>query len=99
MDCTAWIPAGVLASALWFSRKSIAAGIEQSVRHHFENKLEALRSELRTREGELNALRDHVLGGQAGRQALVTKRQIEAVEHVWNGVAAHAPHKYLASYL
>lgn len=108
MDWTSLIPTAVLALALYLGRSWIKAGIEKSVQHGFDTKIETLRaelrsneekfkSELRTKESEISALRDGVLSGRANRQALLDARRIEAVEHVWKAVVELAPYKFVSA--
>ncbi|WP_041344939.1 hypothetical protein [Nitrobacter winogradskyi] len=95
-----WISIGL--SILWplallLGRNWIKARIESSVRHGFELKIEAVRSELRAneekirsqlreKEQEISTLRQTVLNGTANRQSLFDKRRFEAVEKVWASV-------------
>jgi hypothetical protein len=83
--------------ALFAGRHWIAARVSKGIQHHFDREIETLRtelhkaeeehrSELRSREAEIAALRSTVLAGSAGRQALVDKRRLEAVERVWKAV-------------
>lgn len=81
----------------FIARHWIVATISKSVQHHFDRKLEEVRadlrkteerfkSDLRDREAEIAGLRNAVLSGSAGRQALLDKRRFEAVEKVWTAV-------------
>lgn len=67
-------------------RNWLTAKIIGSVQHGFNEKLEELRSQLRSKEIEISSLRDTVLTGRNQRQILVEKRRIEAVENIWKGV-------------
>src|SRR4051812_19881051 len=60
--------------------------VEKSVTSKFEKELEAVRSDLRVKEGKITALQGSVLSGRAGRQAILDKRRIEAVENLWREV-------------
>lgn len=95
---------GLLALALFVGKTWLKANIEASVQHKFNSQLEALRAELskseelfkqelRTKETEISALRDGVLGGRAARQALLDKRKLEAVDRVWAAFLALAPYR------
>jgi hypothetical protein len=111
MAWTTWIPtaiAFIMASILLAARYSIKAGIERSIQHKFEAKLETLRAELqmheeeqksalRFREAEINALRDIVLSGRAHRQSLLDKRRLEAVERLWTAVVQLSPYKFVSA--
>jgi hypothetical protein len=72
--------------SIFVARNWLTAWISGMVQHQFNVQLEELRSELRDREGELSTLRNAVLSGSAGRQALLDKRRFEAVEKVWTAV-------------
>jgi hypothetical protein len=89
-----WIAVPV---TIFIARHWIIALVSKSVQHHFDREIENLRadlrkseeqykSELRDREAEIAALRNAVLAGSAGRQALLDKRRFEAVEKVWIAV-------------
>ena len=74
---------GLLALVLFAARHWIIAQVTGSVQHQFNERIEAVKSDLRNREAEIAALRANVLAGSAGRQALLDKRRFEAVEKVW----------------
>lgn len=87
---------------LWFVER-----IKRGVQHQFDEKIEELRSTLRTseeqfkarlqsKESEISSLRTWVLGGAANRQALLDKRRFDAVERVWTTVIDMAPLKHVA---
>jgi len=67
----------------WALRLWIKATVERSVSAKFEAELEDLRSDLRVKEGKISALQNNVLSGRAGRQAILDKRRIEAIERLW----------------
>jgi hypothetical protein len=82
---------------VFLARNWLLAWISKGVQHHFDAKLEELRAELRKneelfksdlrdKEAEISTLRNTVLSGSAGRQALLDKRRFEAVEKVWAAV-------------
>ena len=100
----------VLLVALFVSRIWIKASIERRVQHHFDEKIESVRTELRkseelfkgdlrAKETELAALRDGVLSGRAQRQALLDKRRLDAVERIWAAVIALAPYKTVSAFM
>src|SRR5262249_50537024 len=81
---------------------------ERRIQYGFDAKIENLRAELRqneerfkhdlrTKEGEISALREGVLSGRANRQALLDKRRLEAVEKIWTAVIALGPAKALSA--
>lgn len=57
--------------------------VEKTVDASFERRLEALRSDLRVKEGQISALQTSALNNRAGRDALIEKRKIEAIEGLW----------------
>ena len=76
-------PIALLACRTW-----IVARITKGVQHKFDEELEELRttlrnneerfkSDLRQKETEIDALRNNVLSGSAGRQTLLDKRRFE----------------------
>ena len=77
--------------SFFVGKKWIESNVEKSVEHKFAKQLADLNSNLRLKEFEIAALRDGVLSGRAQRQALMDKRRIEAVEHVWERVGKLAP--------
>ena len=101
-----WIPAlvlnGALILAIFMGRNAIKAFIERGVEHSFNTRLAKLegdlrksehefRSSLRLKEAEIEALRSGALAGMASRQELLTKRRIDAAEHIWASVIELAP--------
>lgn len=107
-----WFPAltttGFLAFAVWLLRKVIAARLTKSVEHEFNEKIEALRSDmrsseerlrgrLRAREAEIDALRSGALSVLASRQAALDKRRLEAVDQVWAAYSALGPARAIAA--
>jgi hypothetical protein len=81
----------VILAALLAGKKSIEAGIEKSIQHRLDAKLEATKSDLRAKEAEISALREMVLSGTAQRKALLDKRKLEAAERIWVSLARLAP--------
>ena len=99
-----WIVAPI---AIFISRHWIIAYVSKGVQHHFDREIEKLRADLRKSEEEyksglrdseakMAALRNSVLSGSAGRQALLDKRRFEAVEKVWAAVDELAELKVLS---
>ena len=74
----------------------ITAWITKGVEHQLDVKLENLKSDLRQNEAEIDALRNNVLSGSAGRQTLLDKRRFEAVEKIWTTVNDSARLKLLS---
>lgn len=107
-----WIPA-VSTSALLGVAMSIAGlllrtRLVKSVQHEFNEKLESIRAahkkdeeafkaELASREAQLSVLRNYLVSGMSGRQVIVEKRRIKAVDELWDSVLSLAPLKNIAS--
>lgn len=88
-----WIVAssGIVGAAvgalLWRGAQSgLIAVVEKSVAAKFDKDLEAVRSDLRTKEAAIAALQSAALSGRAGRQSMMDKRRIEAIEILWGDV-------------
>jgi HEPN domain-containing protein len=93
---------------LFIGRHWLIARVSKGVQHHFDREIEQLRTELRKseeeyksdlrgKEAEITALRNTVLAGSAGRQALLDKRRFEAVEKIWSAVNDFNAFKYLSA--
>jgi hypothetical protein len=98
----------VLPIVVFMARHWIVARITKGVQHQFDERLEKVRadlrrteellkSELRDKEAAITALRNNVLSGSAGRQALLDKRRFEAVQKVWTSVNDLAAFKGLSA--
>lgn len=109
-----WIPSitttSLFATTLWLARNLIASRLTKSVEHEFNEKLEKvraeyrqqeerLRSDLQTRAAEIEALRAGALSAMSGRQAVIDKRRLEAVDQLWASVTALASARALAASL
>lgn len=95
MDIVAWVGSGAFAGAFatglvvtaaWMSRKWWGEWIAQRVRGDVEAELEGLRSQMRTRENEISALRETGLSNVRTSQAALTQRRLQAVDDLWQGV-------------
>lgn len=90
LDISNWIPAisttSLLALAIWFFRSLISTWLTKSIENEFNTKLENLRSELRAKEAQIDALRSGAMSGLMSRQSKLYERQIEAIEQVWEAV-------------
>lgn len=88
---TAWLVAGAVGVLLGSlltkaAQAGVVALVEKSLSARFDKEIEAVRSDLRTKESKITALQAAALNGRAGRQALMDKRRIEAVETLWRDV-------------
>jgi hypothetical protein len=97
----------IIGTGLFAGKNWLKARIERGVQHRFDQRLEQLRTELRnteeqfkgelrTKESEIAALRDGVLSGRIGRQALLDKRRLDAVDRLWAAFTALAPYRNVA---
>jgi hypothetical protein len=98
------------AIGVFIGRNWLKASIERAVQHRFDEKIEALRtelrkgeetfkSELRLKETEIAALRDGILNGRAQRQALFNQRRMQAVERVWSAINILAPFRVVSEFM
>jgi len=92
--------------AIWLARNLILTRLKESVAHEFDAKLEGIRaqlreseehlkSELRAKETEIEALRSGALTAMVTRQVSVEKRRLEAVDQLWSAATALAAGKSL----
>ncbi len=83
-----WSPSitttGLLGLALWLFKEFISNRLKREVEHEFNEKLENLRSDIRQKEQELNALRSGALAGRANRQSMLEQRRLKALDIVWS---------------
>ena len=109
-----WIPAvsttGLFALALWLGRNLLITRLSKSVEHEFNEKLEALRAQLRqgeerlkadlrTKEAEIAALRSGAMAALASRQMAVDNRRLEAVDQLWAAAMSLGPARAISSWL
>ncbi|WP_299735771.1 hypothetical protein [uncultured Endozoicomonas sp.] len=95
-----WFPAltttGLFAAALWLARSLISARLTSSVNHEFESKLEVLRSELKLKDDQIASLRTAAMSGLMSRQSILYQRKIEAVDQIWESIAALEKAKHIS---
>src|SRR6185312_4886785 len=88
-------------------RNALKSWIESGIRHHYDSQLASLRSELRGSEERLKsdlrsseatiaALRENVFAGRGQRESLLDKRRIEAVERIWAALSKLAPLRFVS---
>lgn len=83
---SAGILAGLLAGSGWLFRGWFSAWIVQKVEHDFETRLEKLRADLRSKEHQIDALRQGALSNSATRQQLLFQKKIESVDRLWAAI-------------
>ena len=81
------------------ARIGIKAFIERSVQSASDRTLEALKSELRAKEGKLNNLQARLLDGRAGLHSQMQSRRLNAVENLWKATIRLNAFRYSASML
>jgi hypothetical protein len=95
-----WGPAlsttGLLAGVLWLLRKLILTRLTASVNHEFNEKIEALRADLKLKEEEISSLRAGALNAMASRKGALDQRQLQAVEQLWAATMEIARTKHIS---
>ena len=100
-DWLEWTPtiiSALIAISIIAGKTWLRSRIENSVKHAFDQKIESVRadlrlneerlkSELRSKEAEIAALRDGLLSGLGQRQASIDRRRLDAVERLWARVS------------
>ena len=95
-----WLPSisttSVFAAIVWFGRKSISEWLTHSIRHEYDHKIETLKSSLRQRETQIEALRGGALSSVLNRQNLLYEKQLNAAEVIWRIVISLSPAKSIS---
>jgi hypothetical protein len=98
-----WIPSLVttsgLAGVLWLCRSLIITRLTNAVKHEYDAKLESLRAEIRSKESDIQALRDGALSGIINRSSVLYERRVKAVEDLWETVTSLTSAKNISSKL
>lgn len=96
-----WIPALTTTSlfgvALWLARTLIVTRLKNSVKSEFDTKLEVLRSELKSKEAQIESLRTGAMSGLITRQGALYKRKLEAIDQIWGAVKEIEKAKYISA--
>lgn len=96
-----WIPALTTTSlfgvALWLARTLIMTRLRNSVKNEFDSKLEVLRSELKSKEAQIESLRTGAMSGLITRQGVLYKRKLEAIDQIWSAVKEIEKAKYISA--
>jgi hypothetical protein len=96
-----WIPAltstSLFALALWLFRKLISVRLTRSVKSEFDSKLEDLKSELRQKEAQINALQTGALSGLISRKSKLYEKQMEAIDQIWEAKSQLSKGVYLVN--
>lgn len=100
---TNWIPAltttSLFGGALWLARSLIMTRLKNSVKNEFDSKLEVLRSELKSKEAQIESLRSGAMSGLITRQGALYQRKLQAIDQIWSSVKELEKAKYISSML
>ncbi|MBI3187048.1 MAG: hypothetical protein HYZ31_04130, partial [Gammaproteobacteria bacterium] len=100
---TDWIPSLTVTSlfggALWLARSLIMTRLTNSVKNEFDSKLEVLRSELKSKEAQIEALRSGAMSGLLTRQGALYQRKLQAIDQIWSSVKELEKAKYISTAL
>ena len=103
MNLSDWFPAisttSLFAAALWLMRSMISSRLRSSVQHEFNQKLENVKADLRSKETQIESLRSGALSGLVSRQIALTARRVEAVDQLWSAVQKLSPAKSVSQIL
>lgn len=98
---TDWLPAltttTLFGGALWLARSLISTRLTNSVKSEFDAKLEVLRSELKSKEAQIESLRSGAMSGLVTRQGALYKRKLEAIDQIWSAVKELDKAKHISS--
>lgn len=95
-----WIPAltttSLLGGAIWLARSLILARLENSIKSEFDRKLEVLRSELKSKEAQIESLRSGAMSGLLTRQGALYARKLQAIDQIWGSIKELEKAKYIS---
>lgn len=98
-----WVPALTTATlfggAIWLARSLITTRLINSVKNEFDSKLEILRSDLKTKEAEIDSLRSGAMSGLMTRQGAIYQRKLEAIDQIWSSVKELEKAKHISAHL
>ena len=96
-----WIPAVTTASVMtaigWLARSFIITRLTKSVQSKFDLKLEVLKSELKTKEAQIESLRTGAMSGLIMRQSVLYQRKIEAIDQIWSAIVELEKAKFISA--
>lgn len=100
---TIWIPAvtttSLFGAALWLARSLIITRLKNSVKNEFDTKIEVLRSELKSKEAQIESLRSGAMSGFITRQGALYQRKLQAIDQIWNAVKELEKGKFISTTL
>lgn len=98
-----WIPAltttSLFGGVLWLARSLIMTRLKNSVKNEFDSKLEVLRSELKSKEAQIEFLRSGAMSGLLTRQGALYARKLQAIDQIWSSVKELEKAKYISATL
>tara|TARA_R110000851_G_scaffold100161_3_gene215684 strand:+ start:3555 stop:4361 length:807 start_codon:yes stop_codon:yes gene_type:complete len=96
-----WLPAltttTLFGGAVWLAKSLISTRLTNSVKSEFDSKLEVLRSELKSKEAQIESLRSGAMSGLITRQGALYQRKLEAIDQVWSAVKELDKAKHISS--
>jgi hypothetical protein len=96
-----WLPAltttTLFGGVVWLARSLIATRLTNSVKSEFDSKLEVLRSELKSKEAQIESLRSGAMSGLITRQGALYQRKLEAVDQIWSAAKELDKAKYISA--
>lgn len=96
---TSLVSASALGAAAYFLRELISRYFMRSIEFQFEQKLEAIRSQIRTDEQELDQMRSFVLSAKRERDSAFQNKKIEAAETLLSARAVLAKFSIAVVYM
>jgi hypothetical protein len=97
---TDWIPSltttSLFAGVVWLARSFLITRLTNSVKNEFDSKLEVLRSELKAKETQIEALRSGAMSGLLTRQGALYQRKLLAIDQIWRCFKEIEKSKYLS---
>lgn len=98
-----WIPSltttSLFGGALWLARSIIITRLKNSVKNEFDSKLEVLRSELKSKEAQIESLRSGAMSGLITRQGALYQRKLQAIDQIWSSVKELEKGKFISTTL
>jgi hypothetical protein len=98
---TDWLPAltttTLFGGAIWLARSLISTRLTNSVKNEFDSKIEVLRSELKSKEAQIESLRSGAMSGLITRQGALYQRKLEAIDQIWSAVKELDKAKHISS--
>ena len=95
-----WIPAltssVLLAAIVFLCRNMIIERLKNAVKHEYDAKLTKLKSDLESKQKDIEAIRSGALSSVSQRQDILYRRQLQAIEGLWDAVQALGPAKAMS---